>query len=756
MTTCPQWAAAARTACPAARTNTTSSIDRLLRACAIGALLVAAQPGQAQDRNSDADLEALIPDAAIDDPAAWAGAPPPGTQAQAVTPDVDADLQAPLADDGFALAWPDGDVDIPTFADLAPDPDVETVLAEAIDLPERQRRQGDEVKVSSRVTLVFPQRQEFSDRDQFEQRFRDLSAIEEYEDEGDDSLAQLAARARSDRELLLKLLRIEGYYDAWVYQTVGGQGAAGEGEGEGAGGGGGDAAKPGEDGRNAKIRFDIQPGPRYRFGKIDLARLEDTGSDYADLRKIHGIEPGDPVDSDRIVAQRGALDIALGESGYPFAKTGEPELLVDHAREEGDLTQPVTPGGKYAFGGVVSSLPRFLSNKHLEEIARFESGDLYKRSEMDDLRRAVLATGLVSSVTVTPREMRAPAAGQPGEVAIDVGLAKAPLRTIAGAIGYDSQDGPRVEASWEHRNMFPPEGKLQLRGILGTKEQLAGISFRRNNFKGRDQVLTADLYASTVNRTAYEARTVALSASFEKLTTLIFQKKWTWSAGFELLATNEREGDVGNVAAPRSTYYIGALPVRLAYDGSDNLLDPTKGFRASLRLSPEVSYQRGGSKHVYGRILADASYYQPVSERIVLAARARLGSIPGTSIEHVAPSRRFYAGGGGSVRGYGYQLIGPRDTLGDPSGGRSLSEFSLEARVKTGLFGGALSVVPFLDAGAVDETATPRLRDVRYGAGLGVRYATGFGPLRVDIGTPLNPRQGDSRIAVYISLGQAF
>ena len=724
-----------------------------MRACAIGALLIAVQPAWAQDRNSDAELEALIPDAALDDPAAWAGAPPPGAPT-AISPDVEADLKSPLVDGEFALAWPDEDVDLPTFADLTPDPDAQTVLAEAIDLPERQRRQGEEVKVSSRVTLVFPQGQEFSDRDQFEQRFRDLSAIEEYENEGDDSLAQLAARARSDRALLIKLLRIEGYYDAWVYQTVGGADAGDT--PANSSGANPSGAKPGEEARNAKIRFDIQPGPRYRFGKIGLARLEDTGSDYADLRKIHGIEPSDPVDSDRIVAQRGALDIALGETGYPFAKTGEPDLLIDHAREEGDLTQPVTPGGKYTFGGVVSSLPRFLSSKHLGEIARFEPGDLYKRSEVDDLRRAVLATGLVSSVTVTPRETKPPAAGQPGEVAIDVGLAQAPLRTIAGAIGYDSQDGPRVEASWEHRNKFPPEGKLQLRGILGTKEQLAGIGFRRNNFKGRDQVLTADLYASTVNRTAYEARTVALSASFEKLTTLLFQKKWTWSAGFEVLATNEREGDVGNVAAPRSTYYIGALPVRLAYDGSDNLLDPTKGFRASLRLSPEVSFQRGGEKHLYGRILADASYYQPVSERIVLAARARLGSIPGTEIENVAPSRRFYAGGGGSVRGYGYQMIGPRDTLGDPSGGRSLSEFSLEARVKTGLFGGALSVVPFLDAGAVDETATPRLRDVRYGAGLGVRYATGFGPLRVDVGTPLNPRQGDSRIAVYISLGQAF
>ena len=130
--------------------------------------------------------------------------------------------------------------------------------------------------------------------------------------------------------------------------------------------------------------------------------------------------------------------------------------------------------------------------------------------------------------------------------------------------------------------------------------------------------------------------------------------------------------------------------------------------------------------------------------------------IPGTALATIAPSRRFYAGGGGSVRGFGYQQIGPRDVLGEPSGGRSLSEFSLEARIQTGLLGGALAVVPFIDAGAVDASVTPRLKDMRLGAGLGLRYQTGFGPIRVDIGTPLDRQPGESRIGVYVALGQAF
>ena len=135
-----------------------------------------------------------------------------------------------------------------------------------------------------------------------------------------------------------------------------------------------------------------------------------------------------------------------------------------------------------------------------------------------------------------------------------------------------------------------------------------------------------------------------------------------------------------------------------------------------------------------------------------IAGRVRLGSIVGASRERIAPSRRFYSGGGGSVRGYGYQHIGPMDVNGDPVGGRSLAEFSIETRVRFGDFG----IVPFLDGGNVYSSSMPRLTGLRYGAGLGVRYHTSFGPIRVDVGTPLNPSKGDARVAVYVSLGQAF
>ena len=271
-------------------------------------------------------------------------------------------------------------------------------------------------------------------------------------------------------------------------------------------------------------------------------------------------------------------------------------------------------------------------------------------------------------------------------VDLDVRLEPAPMRTIAGELGYGTGEGVRVEGSWQHRNFFNPEGALTVRGVAGTQEQLASVSLRRSNFRQRDQVLTGLISASNVDRKAYAARTFQLSGGIERQSNFIWQKKWTWSLGGELIASDERDTIEATGEDRRRTFFVAAIPASLGYDGSDDLLDPTDGFRLGGRVSPELSFQ--GGTFPYARAQIDASAYRRVSDRVVAAGRIRLGTIVGAGRDDIAPSRRFYAGGGGSVRGYGYQQLGPRDVDGDPIGGRSLAEFSLEARVRLKAFGG--------------------------------------------------------------------
>ncbi|WP_174525674.1 autotransporter assembly complex protein TamA [Sphingobium abikonense] len=636
-------------------------------------------------------------------------------------PDSDAPLDA-MPDIG--LDWPD--MDQPdNVAPLVPDPaDQAGAPAEAFDVaptdPAEAVAAFADAGEERRYTVNLTGLDGIADTT-FRQRFDELSVLHQGEDKAA-NLAQINRRIAEDRELLDRLLRAKGYYAARVRGNVA-------------------APAPGSD--RLAVTFIITPGTRYLLSSVDVTGLAETGEREAKLRAAFPPKVGDPVDADAIIAGQGQLETALAENGFPFAKVDEPEVRIDHEERKGDLDVIVAPGGYRRFGAIRMNDERLFDAHHVQEIARFDPDDTYMASDVEDLRRAIVATGLVSSVSLTPRD-----AGDGDHVDLDVDVRPAPLRTIAGELGYGTGEGYRAEVSWQHRNLFPPEGAVTVRGVVGTQEQTASFTYRRNNFHRRDNVLTGLVSVSNIRRDAYDARTITLAGALERQTNILFQKNWVWRVGAELIASDEADAFSGGA---RRTFLIGAVPLSLTYDGSDDLLNPTKGFRLGGRISPELSFQN--KTFGYTKVQLDGSAYQPVGERVVVAARARFGTILGSTVDQIAPSRRFYAGGGASVRGYGYQAIGPRyGEDDDPVGGKSLAEFSLEGRIRFGNFG----VVPFVDAGNISTSFLPRFRDLRVGAGMGVRYYSNFGPIRVDVGTPLNPQAGDPKIAVYVSLGQAF
>jgi len=537
--------------------------------------------------------------------------------------------------------------------------------------------------------------------------------------------AQIQRRSEADSDLLAELLRSQGYYDAVVEPDIQADGAV------------------------LRVTLHADPGEEYRFQSVELPGLDAAGPEAEKLREAFAVKAGDPVVAQDVIAANLALKLALGEQGFALAKVGDQQVTVDHQTHLASLVLPVEPGPVAHFGEIhVSGNPPF-SARHLQNMARWKPGQRFERDKVDDLRRALIATSLVASaeVDVVP-------VPDHGRVDLDVKLTPAPRHTIAGELGYGTGEGAKLEASWQDRNFINPEGALTLRGIAGTREQLAGVEFRRNDFGARDRVLDLQLSASHTMFDAYEARTVRFLGSLERQSNIIWRKKWTWGVGTELLATDERGVFNDPTVKETKTFLIAALPLNIAYDGSNDLLDPTRGFRIGLHLSPEIS-AKGGS-FAYARAQVDASAYYPIGPKTVLAGRVRFGSIFGADASSIAPSRRFYSGGGGSVRGYGYQRVGPHDFEGDPIGGKTLSEFSLEARFRLSALGGNFGLVPFFDGGSLTNKVTPGLNGWQFGAGIGVRYYSSFGPIRLDIGTPLNPRAGDSRIAVAVSLGQAF
>ena len=562
-------------------------------------------------------------------------------------------------------------------------------------------------------------------------RFNDLSALGDGDGRADNR-AEVGQRARTDVQLLLDILNGQGFFDADVRVST-------------------EAPVAGSEASQATpftLVLNVVPGRRYYLGQILFEAPPVLPADLITRNFVP--KAGDAIVADTILGAEANISVVLPQNGYPFTKVGQRDILLDPDTGVGDYTLPVETGARSYFGPIKSEGTEAFGADHVAILRRFKTGDLYDSRLVDDLRAALIATGLLSTVSVEPVSGTDVAPDGSAYADLLVRQEAGPPRTLAASGGYGTGQGFRIEGSWTHRNLFPPEGSLTAAGVLGTQEQAASVAFARANAGRRDRNFEVSLSGLHSTYDAFDAYTGRLAAVMSYASTPIWQKKFTWSAGVELLASYEGEYDFTRALRDRRLYYVAALPGQVGFDRSDDLLNPTKGYRLNLRLSPEASL--GSGTQFYGRAILDGSYYYSATDSLVLAARARLATISGIERSNLAPSRRFYGGGGGSVRGFGYQQLGPKDPNGDPIGGRSTNEAAIEARYRFGNFG----VAGFVDAGQVYESSIPKFDNWRYGVGIGGRFYTNFGPVRLDVATPINRQAGESKISVYVSIGQAF
>lgn len=557
--------------------------------------------------------------------------------------------------------------------------------------------------------------------------FRGLSALHDGKGKADNG-AMIRARLSADAELMQRILASEGYYDAEVSTGI-------------------DRAEGGR-GQPLTAVIDVVPGTRYTFSEIVIDAAPTVPPNL--IADNFPLKAGEAIVAERVQGAEAAIALKLPEEGYPFARVGQRDILLDGATGDGVYTLPVDIGKRSRFGGIETTGDLAFDAEHVGVLARFRRGDLYDSRKVDDLRQALVATGLFATVAAEPQTTGESAGDDTEYVTMLVTQQAGPPRTIAASAGYGTGEGLRLEGSWMHRNLFPPEGALIARGLIGTQEQALGVTMRRSNAGRRDRTFELIGEAKRSNYNAFEALTGRIGARISYDSTPIWQKKLTYAYGVELIATSEDDYDFTLGARSRDFYTILGLTGQVGIDRTDDLLDPTKGFRATVQLQPEGSL--AGRFSPYARARVDLSGYYPVTDAIVLAGRFRVGSILGAARERLAPSRRFYAGGGGSVRGFGYQELGPKDPDLNPIGGRSVNEAAIEARYRFGNWG----VVGFVDAGQVYRGSTPTFQDIRFAVGLGGRFYTNFGPMRVDVATPIDRQPGESRISVYVSIGQAF
>jgi translocation and assembly module TamA len=532
-------------------------------------------------------------------------------------------------------------------------------------------------------------------------------------DEPPAGLAGLQQRAQNDAEDFERVLRAEGYYGSRITFQVDG------------------ATRP------AKVTVTIMPGPQFHIAECNVVEPPDTPAGMPKSCTDIALFSGVPARAATVIDGQARMLRPFLERGFPDTQVTY-RALVDHATQGMTLTYTVMPGAPVRLGDVVVSGTMRTDPAFLEQLRPWTPGEAYDVRELDTYRERLNGLDLFDSVILTPQPAE-DGAPRPVELAVH----ERPPRSFGGGLRYATDEGYGLTLTWEHRNLFGAAQRLGAQLNFATLVQSLTLTYGLPHRPNPDQRLDFTARGLHEITKAYTRSGGEVSGSF----TTPLTRYWKARAGAAFQAF-----EVEDTPATRRMNLIASLPVDATYDDTDSLLDPKSGARFTVRGTPVGGTSDGTL--LFLRAEGEAAGYLPLdqSRDTVLAGRLRLGAIIGESRQDVPPDWRFYSGGGGSVRGYGYQGIGPRSAKNDPLGGRSLVETSVELRRRlTRTFGAAV----FVDAGTIGQSVTG-FAAPRIGAGIGVRYYTGFGPIRADIATPVNPGPNDARFALYISIGQAF
>ena len=492
------------------------------------------------------------------------------------------------------------------------------------------------------------------------------------------------------------------------------------------------------------VRIVVQPGKQFRFGDISIRDVD--GQTYA--ADEVGLSPGQLAKSTVILDAEKTLIQDREKSGHPFAKIAGRDVVADHARGVLDVSLELEAGPVAPFGQTAVEGNESVNRDFIARMAGIPDGEQYDPAALAAAEKRLRALEVFSSVTVRGGD----SLSADGAVPVQVNVSERKHRYLGLGATFSSTDGGGVEAYWGHRNLFGRAEKLRFEGSLsglGDTSQAKDLTWRgamlfeKPGVLGPASKFTSKLVVEQENPDAYRRFSVEGAAGV----TYELTPQQTVSAGVDV--EYARLTDSFNVNLETITI---ALPLEYVRDTRDNKLNPTTGTRLSLLVEPAHELNGGAT---FVKLRAEASAYRALDaeKRFVAAGRLAAGSIYGADLASIPANRRFYAGGGGSVRGYGYQDIGPVDAAGKPTGGRSVIEASAEMRIG---ITDTIGIVPFVDAGLVSSSQSFSGADFKVGAGVGLRYKTPFGPLRIDVALPLNKGPADADYGIYAGIGQAF
>ena len=497
-----------------------------------------------------------------------------------------------------------------------------------------------------------------------------------------------------------------------------------------------------------EVTISFRPGVRYRLGKsrisitgggVDKTRSEEVYLPH-NLAEV-GLPEGAPVVADEVLTAVSKIRQVFRARGYPFAAVTSSRYFLDHEKRVLETEVQVDSGelvriGDFELRGTAPVQPYYF-----EALQNWKPGSIWNQDSIDLYRESLRQSGLFVSVEVYPAEKL----NYRGERNVVVEVVGSLERTLGGALRYDSDLGLGVLGYWEHRNITGRGDQLRFEVPVWEEKQELAARYRLPFFMRPDQDFLMGGGLLHEDNDSYELFTANGFMGLERR----LDRHWSAAGRVRL-----EGGQIEEVNKKERDYYMYGLPLSLTFNDTKNPLDATKGVRITLAAGPYAGYYDGYFTAIRTRL--DANFFLPIvgKDTLVLALRGVYGSLFISEADEVPPTIRFYSGGGGSVRGYEYRSIGPRNLSKDPLGGDSLVEFSAEMRWR---FTEDWGLVLFTDGGMVYTDRFPNNDDaLLWGAGLGMRYYTSIGPVRFDLAFPLNKRSDDSSVQLYISIGQSF
>ena len=550
--------------------------------------------------------------------------------------------------------------------------------------------------------------------------------------------AGLIAKAKGDYRRILAGLYNEGYYGGSISITIDGKEAA--------------SLKPGAElPDNSYIVIQVDRGDLYRFGDFKIQNRAPSSADVNDQVEASESLKNQTGDVAKAGQVKLASKLAIEEwrqQGHPKAQISSKHVKALHLRNLLNVELQVEPGPLATYGDVTV---KGAENMNAEFIAYMTGLRKGKQFDPDDIQKAKKRLDKLDVFNVR-KIQESDSVKENGEMPIAIVVDEKKQRRFGAGATLSSTDGAGFEAYWMHRNLFGKAERLRIEGAIGglgetfdgdELDYSASVSFTKPGVFSPDTDWYTTIFARREFNDTFEGETAGGSSVLKHL----LNDRTTLSGGIFV------EYSEFDDAFAKRDFLSAGLTGSVIVDGRDNKLDPSEGFYTEIAAKPfhEFEYNNTGA-----RLDAELRSYTSLDRDAdtVLATRIKLGSVLGINRSETPTNFLYFAGGGGSVRGFGFKNIGVVESNGDISGGRSLFESSLELRQR---INETIGVVGFVDSGTVSrDSFIDFSEDLRVSAGLGLRYYTGIGPIRLDVAAPLNPRNGDPDFGMFAGIGQAF